>query len=162
MKGSNVLCEPELENIYELFTQNLIVLGFIMKGHATGTIESKNWSFQPVEELENGCKLIRMGAVDLFHGSIEGEAKAEFVAMLRSDNSSEFVGMYRISGTMDGHSGKFLLAVKGSSDSKGVSQGTWQVVPGSAYAALRGLTGSGKFRYQSGGASSFSLDYDLE
>lgn len=132
-----------------------------IKGHATGTIESKNWSFQPVEDLEDGRKLIRMSAIDLFHGSLEAEARAEFVAMLRGDKSSEFVGMYSISGSLKGQGGKFLLSVNGSSDSNGATQGTWKVVRKSGTLELSGLSGTGGFRYQSRAESYFSLDYEL-
>ena len=78
--------------------------------HANGTIENKTFSFSPVEELENGNKLLRMSAVDLFHGDIEGEALAEFVALVRTDQSNKFVGVYRVSGTLHGRKGSFLLS----------------------------------------------------
>jgi hypothetical protein len=129
---------------------------------AAGTIESKTFSFQPVEELENGGRLIRMSAVDLFHGDLEAEARAEFVAMLAGDNSSNFAGMYRIAGTLQGLKGTFLLEVNGSSDTKGLSQGTWRVVPNSGTSGLAGLRGTGKFSYQSKGPSSILLDYEIK
>ena len=129
--------------------------------HASGTIESKSYNFQPLEELENGSKLLFMSAIDLFHGDIEGEARAEFVAVLFKDNTSVFAGMYRFRGTVGDRKGTFLLEVNGSSDVKGISQGRWAVVPNSGTAALVGLKGSGKFSYQSNGPSALSLDYEL-
>lgn len=129
---------------------------------ATGSIESKSFGFQPVEELEGGGKLVRMSAVDLFHGDIEGQATAEFVAMLAQDNSSRFAGMYKLSGALQGRRGSFLLEVSGSSDARGLSRGTWKVVPNSGTAGLAGLRGTGEFSHQSKGPSSLHLDYELE
>jgi hypothetical protein len=132
-----------------------------MPSHAAGTIESKSFSFSPVEELENGNKLLRMSAMDLFHGDIEGEALAEFVALLRTDQSSKFVGVYRVSGELQGRKGSFLLEVNGSGTAKGLSTGTWNVMQGSSTASLAGLKGSGCFSFQSGGSSALSLDYEF-
>lgn len=131
-----------------------------MSEHATGSIESKSYNFQPIEEIGTQ-KLIRMNAIDLFHGDIEGEARAEFVAVLHADNSSSFVGIYRVSGTLKGLQGTFMLEVKGMGDSKGKSEGTWNVIPNSGTKNLAGLRGSGRFSYQSKGPSSLVLDYDL-
>ena len=131
------------------------------KVSAVGTIEAKTWSFEPIEELEGGSKLIRMSATDLFHGDIEGEARAEFVAMLASDQSSEFAGLYRFLGSLNGCQGTFLLNTTGASDTNGTTRGTWRVIDGSGTRELSGLKGMGAFSYQSGGPSSLTLDYDL-
>ena len=130
-----------------------------LNGSASGTIEGKTWSFEPVEELDGGRKLIRMSATDLFHGDIEGEAKGEFVAMLGRDNSSEFAGIYLFSGDLEGREGTFLLRTVGGSDVAGLTRGEWQVVRGSGTGQLQGLNGTGEFSYSSGGPSSLSLEY---
>ena len=130
-----------------------------MNGRATGTIEGKTWNFEPLAELDAGRKLIRMSASDLFHGDIEGEAKAEFVAMLGCDNSSEFVGMYLFSGNLVGREGTFLLRTVGGSDATGLTQEEWQVIRGSGTGELQGLNGTGEFSYRSGGPSSIGLEY---
>lgn len=129
---------------------------------ATGTIENKTWESQTVEELAGGGTLIRMTAADVFHGDIDAEARAEFVALTRTDNSSSFAGMYRISGSLSGRGGCFLLQTVGASDADGTSRGTWQVVAGSATGALAGLRGKGGFTSQPGGPSALSLDYELD
>lgn len=129
--------------------------------HATGTIESKSWNFEPIEELDDGGKLIRMTAVDVFHGDIEGEAQADFVAFLRPDNSSSFAGFYRFAGSVGGCRGAFALQTTGSGTAGGLSQGNWTIASGSASGALTGLVGAGGFSYQRGGASSLWLDYQM-
>jgi hypothetical protein len=130
-------------------------------GTATGTIESKTWDFEPLAELEGGRRLIRMSATDLFHGDIEGETRAEFVATLGGDNSSEFAGIYLFSGDLEGRRGTFMLRTVGASDASGFTQGEWQVVRGSGTGELEGLNGSGEFSYRSGGPSSLTLAYGL-
>src|SRR5262245_21884216 len=104
--------------------------------HATGTIEQETWDFQTVEERPDGRKLIRMSATDLFHGDVEGEARAEFVAVLKADASSAFAGMYRVSGSVGGREGTFALQTVGSADAGGTTSGTWSVVPGSGTDSL--------------------------
>ena len=131
-----------------------------MTEHASGTIESKDYKFEPVEEIDTQ-KLIRMTAIDLFHGDIEGEARAEFVAILHKDNSSNFVGIYRVSGTLKGRKGAFMLEVTGAGDANGKTKGIWHVIPDSGTQSLLGLKGVGEFSYQSKGPSSLTLDFDL-
>ncbi len=133
-----------------------------MRVSATGTIEAKTWNFEPIEELGGGSKLIRMSATDLFHGDIEGEARAEFVAMVASGKSSEFAGIYRFSGSLNGRQGTFLLNATGASDTNGATRGTWRVIDGSGTRELSGVKGMGAFAYRSGGPSSLTLDYDLD
>jgi hypothetical protein len=130
--------------------------------HATGTIEQETWDFQTVEEQPDGRKLVRMSATDLFHGEIEGEARAEFVALLKADASSALAGMYRVSGSVGGREGTFTLQTVGSSDAGGTSRGTWSVVPGSGTASLTGIRGDGAFRFVRGGESFLSLDYSFD
>ena len=131
-----------------------------MATHATGSIESKTWDFQPCDETEAG-RLSRMTATDLFHGDVEGEARAEFVALLREDGSSSFAGLYVVRGSVGQRRGSFVLHATGWSGADGTSRGSWSVVDGSGTGELAGLRGTGGFVYQAGGQSSLTLDYDL-
>ncbi|MDA4131020.1 MAG: DUF3224 domain-containing protein [Thaumarchaeota archaeon] len=70
--------------------------------------------------------------------------------------------MYRVSGEFQSRKGSFLLEVNGSGTPKGLSTGTWNVMPGSSTAGLAGLKGTGSFSFQSGGSSALSLDYEFE
>lgn len=128
--------------------------------HATGSIESKTWDFQPWDEIE-GAKLSRMTATDLFHGDIEGEAKGEFTALVREDGSSSFAGLYVVRGRIGRRQGSFVLQATGSSGTDGTSRGGWSVIEGSATEDLLGLQGAGGFTYQAGQKSSLTLDYDF-
>ncbi len=130
--------------------------------HASGTMEGKSFNLEPLEDLENGLKLIRMSSIDLYHGELEGSVKGEFIAMLHKDNSSDYVGMYHFKGTLGEIEGSFLLEVKGSSNGFGLSQGILRIVNGSGSMGFQGINGIGGFSYETNGASSFWLDYSFE
>jgi hypothetical protein len=102
-----------------------------------------------------------MSATDLFHGDIEAEARAEFVAMMFNDNSSNFAGLYRLTGRLGERSGGFVLQTVGHSDALGASHGKWSIVAGSGSGELSGVSGDGDFTYERGAASSLRLNYEF-
>ena len=115
-----------------------------------------------IEGLGNGAPLIRMTAVDLFHGDVGGEARAEFVALGRADNSSGFSGFYLFSGTAEGRHGSFALRTTGTGAAAGPGEGSWAIKPGSTVESLERMTGTGGFSHQRGVHSSLWLDYRTE
>jgi len=78
----------------------------------------------------------------------------------RPDATADYVGLQRITGTLAGRSGTFVLSTVGTFDGQEAS-GTWTVLAGSGTDELAGLTGTGTFSAPSGGEPSVSLDYDL-
>jgi Protein of unknown function (DUF3224) len=131
------------------------------KTHATGRIDVKTYEPQPYEEVAEGPNLVEIHVGETFSGDIEGEGVARFLQAVREDDSASFVGIERVTGSIDGRKGSFLLQDAGTLEGTTV-KGDWFVVPGSGTGELSGLRGEGGFSAELGQHASISLDYWFE
>jgi hypothetical protein len=116
---------------------------------------------QTYEESGGGTDLVEIHVTEAFHGDIEGEGAVRFLQAIRADGSASFVGIERVTGSIGGRSGTFLLQDAGTVQGSMVS-GTWFVVPGSGTGDLTGLRGEGGFSAKLGEAADVTLDYWFE
>ena len=80
----------------------------VMK-HATGTFEVKLVP-QGAEDKTDGSTLARMSIDKQFRGDLEGTSKGEMLsAMTGVKGSAGYVAIERVTGTLQGHSGSFVL-----------------------------------------------------
>jgi hypothetical protein len=79
----------------------------------------------------------------------------------RADGSANFVGIERVTGTVAGRNGTFLLQDAGTVQDNIVS-GDWFVIPESGTGELAGLRGEGRFRANLGEGAQVHLDYWFE
>jgi predicted flavoprotein YhiN len=108
---------------------------------ADGTFEVKLTPQKPDKEAE-GANLGRMSIDKQFHGDLEGTSKGEMLsAMTEVKGSAGYVAMERVTGTLHGHSGSFVLQHSGSM-TRGEPQLSVTVVPDSGTGELMGLTGT--------------------
>jgi hypothetical protein len=110
------------------------------------------------EESADGGTLSRIHVEESFAGDIEADGVVEFLQAAFADGSASFVGVERISGTLAGKRGTFLLQDQGTVEGSVVS-GEWFVVPGSATGELAGLRGTGGFTANLGEGANVWLDY---
>ena len=129
---------------------------------ATGTIEVAQWSPTAYDTLEDGPTLVRIDVVETFHGDIDGEGCAQLLQALHPDGSASFVGLERVTGTVAGRQGTFVLQDAGTLDATGRVEGTWTVVAGSATGGLAGLRGRGGFTAALGEHATIHLDHWFE
>jgi hypothetical protein len=113
------------------------------------------------DEPAEGPALTRIHVEESFAGDISGEGVVEFLQAARADGSASFVGIERITGTLAGREGTFLLQDAGTVEANIVS-GTWFVIPGSGTAQLTNLRGEGAFRANLGEGAQVHLDYWFE
>jgi len=114
--------------------------GPVMSQHATGTFEVKIAPLTPYENSE-GAKLSRMSIDKQFHGDLEAVSKGEMLAAGTDvKGSAGYVAIERVSGTLYGLTGTFVLQHTGTM-TRGVPQLSVTVVPDSASGQLTGLTG---------------------
>ena len=85
----------------------------------------------------------------------------EFLQAARSDGSASFVGIERVTGTVAGRNGTFLLQDAGTVQDNIVS-GDWFVIPESGTGKLAGLRGTGGFRANLGEDAQVHLEYWFE
>jgi len=119
--------------------------------------------FEPAayDEPAEGPALARIHVEETFSGDISGDGVVEFLQAARSDGSASFVGIERVTGTVAGRSGTFLLQDAGTVRDNIVS-GDWFVIPGSGTGKLARLRGTGGFRANLGEGAQVHLRYWFE
>jgi hypothetical protein len=120
----------------------------------------------------SGLTLVRDTLTEHFTGGITGgitgEGHAEHLRHLHPDGSNTFVGIERLTVTIDGRHGSVSLTCHGTTSADGVVHGVWHVIPGSGADGLTGLRGRGEFiaRQQANGpwqaTDTFTHWYDEE
>ena len=128
---------------------------------ATGKIEVHTYEPRPYDDVPGGPQLVQVGVTEAFHGDIEGEGRVQFLQTMRPDGSASFVGIERVTGSIGGRSGSFVLQDQGTTDGKTV-RGEWFVVSGSGTGDLVGLRGEGGFEAALGQGADITLDYWFE
>ncbi len=127
---------------------------------ATGRIEVT--SYEPTTwDDAGGPKLLELHITETFTGDIVGDGKVRFLQALRADGSASFCGIERVTGTLAGKRGTFLLQDAGTLVGQDV-RGEWFVVPGSATGELAGLRGEGGFTAKLGAAAEYWLEVRFE
>ena len=113
--------------------------GSFMTSRATGTFEVKLAPQAPAfEESAIG----RMSIDKQFHGDLEGTSKGEMLAAQTGvKGSAGYVAMERVTGTLAGRTGTFVLQHSGTMN-RGAAHLDLNVVPDSATGQLEGLTGT--------------------
>ena len=120
-------------------------------------------TYEPVayDEPAEGPALTRIHVEESFSGDISGAGMVEFLQAARPDGTASFVGIERVTGTLAGREGTFLLQDAGTVQDSIVS-GQWFVIPGSGTGQLAGLRGEGGFRANLGEGAQVHLDYWFE
>lgn len=119
--------------------------------------------YEPVtyEEPAAGPSLTRIHVEENFDGDIQATGVAEFLQAAIADGSASFVGIERVTGSIAGRTGSFLLQDSGIVSGNTVL-GDWFVIPGSGTGQLTGLRGKGEFRAQLGEGARVYLDHWFE
>ena len=110
------------------------------------------------DEPADGPSLTRIHVEEGFSGDISGHGVVEFLQAAHADGSASFVGIERVTGTIGGREGTFLLQDAGTVAGNIVS-GDWFVIPGSGTGGLAGLRGDGGFRANLGEGAQVHLEY---
>ena len=112
-----------------------------MTTHAKGTFEIELNPQGPQDKAE-GATLARMSIDKRFHGDLEAVSKGEMLsAMTEVMGSGGYVAIERVTGTLRGNTGAFVLQHTGTM-TRGAPQLTVSVVPDSGIGQLAGLAGT--------------------
>lgn len=108
--------------------------------HAKGTFEVKVTPQTPDGKFEDAT-MGRMTIDKQFHGDLEGTSKGQMLsAMTEVKGSAGYVAMERVTGTLQGRNGSFVLQHSATMN-RGVPQLSVTVVPDSGTGQLVGLIG---------------------
>jgi hypothetical protein len=122
-------------------TPNSMKREAIMTIHASGTFEVKLNPQKPDNKEAESANLGRMSIDKSFHGDLEGTSKGEMLSAITDvKGSAGYVAIERVSGTLHGRSGTFVLQHSGTM-TRGVPQLSVTVVPDSGTGHLAGLAG---------------------
>jgi len=134
--------------------------GAVMTSHASGTFEVKVKPL-PNDEKVDGLTVGRLSLDKQFKGDLEGTSKGEMMTADTSvQGSAGYVAIERVSGTLRGRSGTFVLLHQGTMNRGGDFKLSVVVVPDSGTGQLAGLTGTMAIIITDG-KHSYELDYTL-
>jgi hypothetical protein len=132
-----------------------------MRKQAKATFTLKSWDEKNYDEIGGAPKLTRVSATKSYKGDIEGDGRLEYLMMYRTARSASFIGLERVTGSVGGRSGSFVLQHSGTFEGD-VAKVTLSVVPGSGIGDLRGMSGEGGFDAGHQPPYAMTLDYGFE
>lgn len=127
--------------------------------HASGTFEVK-LTPQPADAYADGGSLGRLTIDKQFHGDLEATSQGQMLsAMTPVQGSAGYVAIERVSGTLAGRRGTFVLQHTGTM-TRGAPQLAVSVVPDSGTGELAGLSGTMTID-ATGGRHAYEFTYTL-
>jgi Protein of unknown function (DUF3224) len=118
----------------------LLTATMAQPAHARGAFDVK-LTPQPLTDSAAGPQLARLSIDKQFHGDVEGTSKGEMLSAAGDvKGSAGYVAIERVSGTLGGRRGTFVLQHSGTM-TRGAAELTITVVPDSGTGELAGLTG---------------------
>jgi uncharacterized protein DUF3224 len=133
--------------------------GAAVAAHARGTFEVQMNPRAPEDKAE-GASLGRLSLDKRFHGDLEATGKGETLTAVKDvKGSAGYVAIERITGTLHGRSGSFVLLHRGIMTNRG-QELTLTVVPDSGVRQLVGLAGEMAIQIADG-KHSYDLAYTL-
>ena len=127
---------------------------------ATGTFDVK-LNTLPAYDSTPGTTLARLSLDKQFHGDLDATSKGEMLSAATAiKNSAGYVAIERVSGTLNGQQGSFVLQHNGTMN-RGAPQLSVTVVPDSGTDQLVGLSGNLAIIIAPDGKHSYEFDYTL-
>lgn len=127
--------------------------------HASGSFEVKLVPQAPAQGI-GAANLGRMTIDKQFHGELEAHSLGEMIAAgTEVPGSAGYVAMERVTGSLHGRSGSFVLQ-HSATMTRGEPQLSVTVVPDSGTGELVGLAGSMRIEVE-GGRHAYTFDYHL-
>lgn len=118
--------------------------------HATGTFDVKVNPQKPDNKEAEAANFSRMSLDKQFHGDLEATSKGEMLgAMGEVKGSGGYVALERVTGTLNGRKGSFVLQHSGTMV-HGVPTMSVTVVPDSGTGELAGISGAMTIRIEQG------------
>jgi Protein of unknown function (DUF3224) len=120
--------------------------------------------WQPTPYGPEGAPALLQGTVsNHYSGDIEAEGAQQCLIVLFPGGTSTFVSVERVTGSVGGRSGSFVLRLEGST-AAGAARADLSIVPDSGTGELTGLTGTGTYFCDNPGPhghASVTLEYSF-
>ena len=131
-----------------------------MATQVKATFQITGWDEAPYEDKKGTAKLSQAHVTNTFDGDIKGDGSAEYLMAYPTPEKATFVGLQRVSGTVEGKRGTFVLEAHGTFEN-GIAKADWSVVPGSGTGELENLAGDGSYESKSDGSADVVLSYKI-
>jgi hypothetical protein len=125
----------------------------------TGTFTLDSWDQADVD-VRDGTGIAKAHVTKTFSGDLVGTSTADLLLAGADGGSRAYCGFERITGTVGGRTGSFVLRHAAEGDATG-GWLTWQILAGSGSSELGGITGEGQIDQDEDGNHTFWLDVDL-
>src|SRR5262245_38551595 len=134
-------------------------IGATKMAHAAGAFDVK---VTPVAAAEGEEPTVGRMTIDKqYHGELEASGKGQMLTgMSAVQGSGVYVAVERVSGTLGGRTGSFMLHHVGTME-RGTPSLTIRVVPDSGTDELVGLTGTMTIEIKEGGKHFYAFEYSL-
>ena len=130
--------------------------------HATGPFDVKLTPQQADNDVAKAANLGRMSLDKQYHGDLEAASKGEMLAaQTETKGSAGYVAIERVTGTLKGKKGSFVLQHNATMN-RGLPSLNIIVVPDSGTDELKGLSGKMNIIIAAGGKHSYEFDYTIE
>ena len=127
---------------------------------ASGTFEVKIAPLDPPDEAGDGNQLGRLSIDKVIHGDLEATTRGQMLsARTTIADSAGYVAIERVTGTLQGRAGSFVLQHSGRME-RGAQSLAITVVPDSGTGELLGLAGEFHLRIEAG-QHFYTLEYTL-
>jgi uncharacterized protein with beta-barrel porin domain len=132
-----------------------------MTQHAKGPFEVKGAPQKPDSEVAQAANIGRFTIDKVFHGDLEATSKGEMLASGDPKTSAGYVAMERVTGTLKGRKGSFVLQHSGTI-TRGAQSLSISVVPDSGTDELKGLSGKMNIIIAPDGKHSYEFEYSID
>jgi hypothetical protein len=133
-----------------------------MTQHASGPFDVKLTPQKADSEVAQSANFGRMTADKQYHGDLDATSKGEMIAaQTEVKGSAGYVAMERVTGTLKGHKGSFVLQHSGTM-TRGLPTLSVTVVPDSGTGELKGISGKMNIIIAPDGKHSYEFDYTIE
>ncbi|HEX6969388.1 MAG TPA: DUF3224 domain-containing protein [Micromonosporaceae bacterium] len=130
-----------------------------MTTRATGNFDL-NWDEQPPYDKAEGATLAKVTVTKKFRGDLVGTSVAELIkAMTDVPDSAGYVAIERVTGTLHGREGSFVLQHNAIMD-RGKGDLQIRIVPDSGTGELKGI--SGTMHVDPSKGHFWTLDYSID
>ena len=132
-----------------------------MSQRAAGAFDVKVTPQKPDTQIARAANLGRLTIDKRFHGDLEGISKGEMLAtQTDTPGSAGYVAMERVTGTLKGRSGSFVLQ-HSATMTRGAPKATIAVVPDSGTGDLQGISGTMAITVGTDGSHTYEFDYKI-
>jgi hypothetical protein len=110
------------------------------------TVEVTKYAREVLDQTaDSSMTVVETRLEEHFTGGLDGIGLATHLRIERSDGTGLLTCYERITGTLDGRKGSFLLEATGFTDQHRHVHGRWEVIPNSGTGQLSGLRGYAAF-----------------